>query len=274
MSTHKCKQFIRPSPTVSINHLPTVQSATSTSWKNYPVIPHNDSTSYSSPAHLRFANVWQPPSAYGALLSQPRRLGVAESVGFKLYLARHLSDHSQAHNHEKHRDVAGEIRSRDININGNENDALWFIPPWLRWLFGSVITLWGGHMADLLKIERDVEKAAEMVEDIAEAVEKVASMTEEISKDIEEEFPQDGAINKVAHFVENLSVEVIEDAHTTHEFIHQMTSTEKLVETSIETAIEALEGLINAKPAIFKSLSDQDEATKTHIEKTNSQSNL
>lgn len=203
-------------------------------------------------------------------------MGVSESVGFNVYLVRHLSDHSKAHNHEKDRDVSRENRCRDINLNGNENHMFWFIPHWVRWLFGSMVTLWGGHMADLLKIERDVEKVAEMVEDIAEAVEKVATMTEEISKDIEEEFPQDGAINKVAHFVEHLSEEVIEDAQATQEFIHQITSTEKIVETSIEAAMEALEGLINAKPAISKSESesDHDEATKTHSEKTNSQSNL
>lgn len=274
MSSPKCKSFMRPTPSASINHLPTVQSATSTSWSNYPVNPHKYSTSFSSPGHLRFANIWQPPFAYGALLSQPRRMGISEPVGFNAYLIRHLSDHSKAHNHEKDKDVSGENRSRDRNLNGNENRIFWFVPHWLRWLFGSMVTLWGGHMANLLKIERDVEEVAELVEDIAEAVEKLATMTEEISKDVEEEFPQDGAINKVAHFVEHLSEEVIEDAHATQEFIHQMTSTEKIVETSIETAMEALEGLINAKAAISKSDSDQDEATQTHTEITNSQSNL
>lgn len=275
MSTHKCKSFIRPSPSAYSNHLPTVQSATSTSSKNYPVIPHKCRRSYSSPGHLRFANIWRPPFAYGALLSQPRRLGVSEFVGYNLYIARRLSDHSKAQNHEKDRDLSGKNRSRDININGNENHTFWFMPRWLRWLLGSMITLWGGHNTDLLKIERDMEKVAEMVEDIAETVEKVATMTEEISKDIEEEFPQEGAINKVAHFVEHLSEEVIEDAHGTKEFIHKMTSTEKIVETSIETAMEVLDGLINAKPAISKSESDQDDqVTKTHTEKNNSKSKL
>lgn len=283
MSTHKYKSFIRPSPYASFYHLPTIQSTTFAYSQNYAVIPHNCSRLYSSPGHLGFANIWRPPFAYGALLSQQRRLGVSEFVGYNLCIARHLSDHSNPQKHEKDKELTGQNRSRDINIHGNENHTFWFIPRWLRWLFGSVITLWGGHKADLLKIEGDMEKVVEMVEDIAETVEKVATMTEEISKDIAEEFPEEGAINKVAHFVEHLSEELIEDAHDTQEFIHKMTSTEKIVETSIEkivetgieTALEALEGLIKAKPAISKPESDGDDhVTKPHTEKAKSNSKL
>lgn len=282
MSSHKCKSFIRPSPYAYLYHLPSIQSTTFAYSQNYAVFPHNCRL-YSPPGHLGFANMWRPPFAYGALLSQPRRLGVSEFVGFNLNIARHLCDHSNPQKHENDRELSGQNRSRDININRNENHTFWFIPRWLRWLFGSVITLWGGHKADLLRIEGDVEKVVEMVEDIAETMEKVATMTEEISKDIAEEFPEEGAINKVAHFVEHLSEELIEDAHNTQEFIHKMTSTEKIVETSIEkivetsieTAVEAFEDLIKAKPAISKSESDRDDRViEPHAENAKSNSKL
>ncbi|KAH9316260.1 hypothetical protein KI387_024887, partial [Taxus chinensis] len=112
------------------------------------------------------------------------------------------------------------------------------------WLFGSIITMWGAHKSDLRIIEGDLEKAVEIVEDVARAVENVATLAEEISKDVEEEFPKDGAINKAAHFVEHVSEEAIKDAQCTKQFIEKMTSTEKIVETSIQTALEALKGFI------------------------------
>lgn len=277
------KSFIRPGPCALINGLSIVQS-TVTSSKNYPLNPHKRPRLYSSPARFGFADFGRPPFAYGNLA---KTLRTPELVGFQLCMSRHRSDACNAQKHAKDTEVSRQNRSRDINIKGHENHTFGFISRWLLWffgpisfrllrLFGSIRALWGGKTySDLLKIEGDLEKVVEIVEDVAETTEKVATMTEEISEDIAEEFPQQGAINKAAHFIEHLSEEVIEKAHSTEEFIHKVISTEKTVETSIESAVEALEGLIIHKPAISKSDSNQgDQVTDTHKENTNSKSKL
>lgn len=257
------KSFIRPGPSALINGLSIVQS-TVTSSKNYPLNPHKRPRLYSSPARFGFADFGRPPFAYGTLA---KTLRTPELVGFQLCMSRHRSDACNAQKHAKDTEVS------------RQNRLLWFFGPIsfrLLRLFGSIRALWGGKTySDLLKIEGDLEKVVEIVEDVAETTEKVATMTEEISEDIAEEFPQQGAINKAAHFIEHLSEEVIEKAHSTEEFIHKVISTEKTVETSIESAVEALEGLIIHKPAISKSDSNQgDQVTDTHKENANSKSKL
>jgi hypothetical protein len=226
------------------------------------------------PGGVAFVNsIGRLPFAYNAFLTQSRSLGASQFVGFHNFCtARPLSDDSNSQKHGTDREISGQNRSRDIIIYRDEKQKFSFIPGWVRWLFGSIMTFWGGQMvSDLLKIEGEVEKVVEIVEDIAETVEKLATMTEKICNDVIEEFPQEGGINKAAHFVEHLSEEVIEDAHKTQEFIHKMTSTEKIVETSIETAVEALEELINAKPAIYKSkFNGDDKVTNIQTEKTES----
>lgn len=275
------KSFIRPGPSVSINCLSIVQS-TFISSKNYPLNPHKWPRLYSSPAQRPgFAYFGRPRFAYGTLA---KTLRTPEFVGFHLCMSRHRSDACNAKKHAKDTEVSRQNRAREININEHENYIFGFIPRWLPWLFGSISfrlpwlirTLWGvKNSSDLLKIEGDLEKVVEIVEDVAETAEKVATMTEEISEDIAEEFPQQGSINKAAHFIEHLSEEVVEKAHSTEEFIHKVISTEKTVEKSIETAVEALEGLISEKPAISKSDSNQDgQVTDTHKENTNSKSKL
>jgi len=272
MSTHLYKPFIRPGLSASINPRSIVQS-TFISSKIHPVNPHKWPRLYSSPARLAFHNIGRPPFASGTVSKTWR---TPESLGFNVCMSRHRSDDFNAQKHTKDTEVSRQNRSGDINIHGHENHTFGFIPGWLRSLFGSIRTLWGGYnFSDLLKIEGDVEKVVEIVEEVAETAEKVATMTENISEAIAEEFPQEGAVNKAAHFVEHLSEEVMEKAHKTEEFIHKVTSTEKIVETSIENAVEALEGLIISKPAISKSESNQDhQVPDTYTEKTNSKSKL
>lgn len=231
--------------------------------------PCNRPRSYSSPARLGFHNIRRPPFANGAL---SKTLRPSKSVGLNLCISRHRSDDLNAQKHTKGTEVSMQNRSRGISIHGREG----FILHGLRSLFCSIITLWRGYKSPaILKIEGDVEKVVEILEDVAETAEKVATMTEEICEDITEEFPQEGAINKAAHFVEHLSEEVIKKAHNTEEFIHKVTSTEKIVETSIENAVEAVEGLITAKPAISKSeLNQDDQIIDISIGKANSKSKL
>lgn len=235
--------------------------------------PCNRPRLYSSPARLGFHNIKRPPFANGAL---SKTLRPSKSVGLNLCISRHRSDDLNAQKHTRVTEVSMQNRSRGINIHGRENNTFGFILHGLRSLFCSIITLWRGYKSPaILKIEGDVEKVVEIVEDVAETAEKVATMTEEICEDITEEFPQEGAINKAAHFVEHLSEEVIKKAHNTEEFIHKVTSTEKTVETSIENAVEAVEGLITAKPAISKSEPNQDDQIiDTSKGKTNSKSKL
>lgn len=235
--------------------------------------PCNRPRLYSSPARLGFHKIRRPTFANGAL---SKTLRTPNSVGLNLCISRHRSDDLNAQKHTKGTEVSMQNRSRGINIHGQDDHIFGFIPHWLRSLFGSIITLWRGYQSsDILKIEGDVEKVVEIVEDVAETAEKVATMTEEISEDIAQEFPQEGAINKAAHFVEHLSEEVIKKAHSTEEFIHKVTSTEKIVETSIENAVEALEGLITSKPATSKSDPNKDDqVTDTSTGNTNSKSKL
>ncbi|GLJ39392.1 hypothetical protein SUGI_0804450 [Cryptomeria japonica] len=157
------------------------------------------------------------------------------------------------------------VRARD-SPSANRSPSKWHG----GWLFGSIITMWGAYKSNLLRIEGDVEKAVEIVEDVAEAVENVASFTEEISKDVEQNFPEDGAVNKAAHVVEHLSEEAIKDAQNTRKFIEQMTSTEKIVETSIQTALEALKRFIDPNSTHDKGNGDNAGKDNSQKEKTNS----
>lgn len=226
------------------------------------------------PGRVAFLNnIVRPPFAYNAFFTQSRSLGASQFVGFNnLCTARPLSDYSNSQKYGTDREISGQNRLRNINKNRDKNQNFSFMPGWARWLFGAIMTVWGWYIvSDLLKIEGEVEKVVEIVEDIAETAEKMATMTEKICNDIVEEFPQEGGTNTAVHFVEHLSEQVIQGAHNTLEFIHKMTSTEKIVETSIETAVEAIEELINAKPAISKSkFNEDDKVTNIDTEKTES----
>lgn len=267
MTIYKCKSFIRAgSSSASIDRLPIAQSPFT--YSENTVIPHIWPSLYLYlyfPGRFGLLNsIGRPPFACNAFSTQSRNMGASEFVGFDNLWATLLSGDSNPQNHTTDTELSRQNRLRDVNINRDKNrDKSYkfsFIPGWVRWIFGSMMTLWSGHMiSDLLKIEGEVEEAVEILEDIAETVEKLATMTEKICHDIEVEFPAEGAINKAAHFVEHLSEEVVEDAQNTQEFIHKITSTEKIVETSIETAVEALEDLINVKPAIFKLKSNDDD---------------
>lgn len=276
MRIYKCKLFIQAgSSSASIDRLPIVQYPFSHS--EHRVNPHMWPSLYLYlyfPGRVAFLNnIVRPPFAYNAFFTQSRSLGASQFVGFNnLCTTRPLSDYSNSQKHGTAREISGQNRLRNINKNRENNPNFSLIPGWVRWLFGALMTFWGWHMvSDLLKIEGEVKKVVEIVEDTAETAEKMATMTEEICNDIVEEFPQEGGINTAVHFVEHLSEEVIQGAHNTLEFIHKMTSTEKIVETSIETAVEAIEELINAKPAISKSkFNEDDKVTNIDTGKTES----
>eukprot|EP01018_Ginkgo_biloba_P028704 Gb_33455 [translate_table: standard] len=225
-------------------------SSSSSSSTNTILYPNPYKSLNYSPGRIGFG--FHPPkSIYNCnndVFSQSRILGASEFARFNMWISRDLCYKISAQKRELGRDPSGENSSRDMEAN--ESHRFSFLQRWIGYFFGSIITFWWGHKADILKIEGDLEKVVKTVEEVAETVENVATVTEEISKDLEEGFPKDGTINKIAVFVEHLSEEAIEDAHKTKTFIHKVTAKEKTAEAGVKTAVETLEKL--AQPSAPK----------------------
>ncbi|KAG1334599.1 hypothetical protein COCNU_03G007180 [Cocos nucifera] len=113
---------------------------------------------------------------------------------------------------------------------------------WARWAFGSILALilpfWQNKWMTLLRIEGEVEMAADIVENAAEMVEKVATVTEKVSSQVADRLPEDGKLKNAALLVENVAKEAAEEAHLAKDIIHKVDELKNDVEMLLEPILE------------------------------------
>ncbi|KAF7143363.1 hypothetical protein RHSIM_Rhsim05G0103200 [Rhododendron simsii] len=99
-------------------------------------------------------------------------------------------------------------------------------PAWVKWLFGSVLSLllplWKFKWGSLLLLEENVEEVVEEVEIAAEAVEKVATTAEKVSAVVADKLPDNGQLKAAALAVEHISSVAATDAELAEDFIQKV----------------------------------------------------
>ncbi|XP_055814834.1 uncharacterized protein LOC129884570 [Solanum dulcamara] len=119
---------------------------------------------------------------------------------------------------------------------------------WAKWLLGSILSiflpLWKENWDSFRKIEGEVEKVAEEVEEAVEVVALVASKTENVMAGVAVKLPENSLLKEAAIAIENASDVVAKDAQLTSNFIHKVEDLEqdlKDLDKMIEPLIEKVE---------------------------------
>ncbi|XP_072984635.1 uncharacterized protein [Typha latifolia] len=125
------------------------------------------------------------------------------------------------------------------------NISLASIPPWARWVLGSIILLALPFYRRFLTIEDQVEKTAEVV---LETVEKVAEVTEKVSTEVAELLPENAELKQVALKVEKMAEEVAKDAEIAESLIKKVDEVVDGIDAMVEPVIERKIPIGESKP--------------------------
>ncbi|XP_072980030.1 uncharacterized protein [Typha angustifolia] len=125
------------------------------------------------------------------------------------------------------------------------NISLASIPPWARWVLGSIILLALPFYRRFLTIEDQVEKTAEVV---LETVEKVAEVTEKVSAEVAELLPENAELKQFALKVEKMSEEVAKDAEIAESLIKKVDEVVDGIDAMVEPVIETKIPIGESKP--------------------------
>ncbi|XP_059311266.1 uncharacterized protein LOC132062790 [Lycium ferocissimum] len=119
---------------------------------------------------------------------------------------------------------------------------------WAKWLLGSIISIflpfWKEKWDSFRRIEGEVEKVAEEVEEAADIVAALATKTENVMEGVAGTLPENSILKEAAIAVENASAVVAKDAQLTSNFIHKVEDVEqdlKDLEKMVEPIIEKVE---------------------------------
>ncbi|OIV94560.1 hypothetical protein TanjilG_25622 [Lupinus angustifolius] len=161
-------------------------------------------------------------SSYGGLQRQSPIMSPAK-VGSDYWVHPGLQFFST--NSNTNTNPNGELKNIKVEPHAPASTNFSF-PYWLRWVFGSLLSLlipfWKHNWENLRRIEGEAVIVVEEVETVANVVEKVATVAERVSENIAEKLPGDGKLKEAALVVEHASKQVLHGAQLTEEFIHKV----------------------------------------------------
>ncbi|XP_022141966.1 uncharacterized protein LOC111012212 [Momordica charantia] len=127
-----------------------------------------------------------------------------------------------------------------------------FFPGWVKWIFGSLLSLliptWKQSSNKLQTLEGEAEMVIEEAESVAEVVEKAAEIAEKASAEIAKKLPEKSKLKEAAEVVETYSKQIAHDAHLTQDILHKVEEWKQKLdksETAINEQIRKKEGPAN-----------------------------